>query len=223
MIYDFHTHTFLSDGELLPMELIRRALTNGYAALAITDHASLSTIERIIDEVARDCEMARRLWGFNALVGVELTHVPAEGIAEAARRAKELGAQIVVVHGETIVEPVEPGTNRSAVSCPDVDILAHPGLISPEDAKAAAAHGVYLEITCRKGHCLTNGHVAKVSRAAGAKLIVNTDGHAPGDLLTADFAVAVARGAGLADDEVSEALYHNPEKLLARVEAPTRG
>ena len=35
----------------------------------------------------------------------------------------------VVVHGETLVEPVEPGTNRAAVSCPEVDILAHPGCL----------------------------------------------------------------------------------------------
>jgi len=48
-----------------------------------------------------------------------------------ARKAKKLGAQIIVVHGETLVEPVIKGTNWSAVNCPDVDVLAHPGLINP--------------------------------------------------------------------------------------------
>ena len=38
-LYDFHAHSFFSDGELLPMELIRRAVVKGYTALAITDHA----------------------------------------------------------------------------------------------------------------------------------------------------------------------------------------
>ena len=28
-MYDFHTHTFLSDGVLSPVELIRRALARG--------------------------------------------------------------------------------------------------------------------------------------------------------------------------------------------------
>ena len=40
-VYDFHTHTFLSDGVLSPMELIRRAHDKGYAAIAITDHVDL--------------------------------------------------------------------------------------------------------------------------------------------------------------------------------------
>ncbi len=42
MLYDFHTHTTLSDGVLLPMELIRRAIVNGYSALGISDHTSAS-------------------------------------------------------------------------------------------------------------------------------------------------------------------------------------
>jgi len=219
MIYDFHTHSFLSDGELLPMELIRRCMVNGYTAMAITDHVSASTVERVVDEVSRDCEMAKRLWGFDVLPGVEITHVPASGIAEVAQRATQCGALIVVVHGETVVEPVEPGTNRAAVECPDVDILAHPGLLSYDEAKIAAANGTYLEISCRKGHCLTNGHVAKLARDAGARLIVNTDGHAPGDLLGGNFASIVARGAGLTDAEVDAASYQNPEKLLERAAA----
>ena len=40
-MYDFHTHTFLSDGVLSPMELIRRAHVRGYRAMAVTDHVGL--------------------------------------------------------------------------------------------------------------------------------------------------------------------------------------
>lgn len=217
MIYDFHTHSFLSDGELLPMELIRRCLTNGYTAMAITDHVSASTVERVVEEVKHDCEMAQRLWDFNVLPGVELTHVPAAGIAEVARKAKECGAQVVVVHGETVVEPVEPGTNRAAVECPDVDILAHPGFITLEEAEIAAANGVYLEITRRKGHSLTNGYIVQIARSAGAKMLVNTDSHAPGDLLSGSFAAVVARGAGLTESEINEVLYKNPQALLSTI------
>lgn len=217
MLYDFHTHTFLSDGELLPMELIRRCLVNGYTALAITDHVSPATFERVIEEVGRDCEMARRLWGFDVYPGVEITHVPARGVPEVARRAKECGAAVVVVHGETVVEPVDPGTNRAGVECPDVDILAHPGFITLEEARLAAENNVFLEITRRRGHNITNGHVANIAREAGADLLVNTDGHASGDLLTPEFATAVARGAGLTEREIIRTLQHNPETLLARI------
>jgi len=217
MPYDFHTHTFLSDGDLSPIELIRRALVNGYDAIAITDHASPSTIERVVDEVRRDCDMATLEWGIRALPGVELTHCPAASIAHLAAWARRIGASVVVVHGETLVEPVEEGTNRAAVRCPDVDILAHPGLVTAEEAGIAAESGVFLEITCRKGHCLTNGHVARLAKEAGARLLVNTDAHSPSDLLTDGFARRVAIGAGLTEEEADVVLRDNAQALLKRI------
>jgi exodeoxyribonuclease V alpha subunit len=33
VVYDFHTHSILSDGELSPVELIRRAIVNDYKAI----------------------------------------------------------------------------------------------------------------------------------------------------------------------------------------------
>ncbi len=39
---DLHTHSFFSDGELIPSELIRRAEAIGYKAIAITDHVDSS-------------------------------------------------------------------------------------------------------------------------------------------------------------------------------------
>lgn len=131
MIYDFHTHTSLSDGELSPLELIRRAAENGYRGIALTDHVGPGSMERVLREIIEDCRVARNCWDIVAIPGVELTHVPANAIAGAARQAKELGACLVVVHGETIVEPVEKGTNLAAVRSSDVDILAHPGLLTP--------------------------------------------------------------------------------------------
>jgi len=71
--------------------------------------------------------------------------------------------KIIVVHGETITEPVMPGTNKKALMS-DIDILAHPGLISDDEAELAAEKGIYLEITARKGHSITNGHVAALDK-----------------------------------------------------------
>lgn len=217
MLYDFHTHTFLSDGVLSPIELIRRCIVNGYSALGIADHAGASTLERVLEEVRRDADCAAQHWGFTVLAGVELTHVPAASIAELAAWAKRLGADHVVVHGESPVEPVEPGTNLAAASCPDVDLLAHPGLLSAEAAAAAAANGVFIEITAKDGHSLGNGHVARVARAAGARMVVDSDTHHPGHILTEEFARKVALGAGLAEAELPEVLVNNPQALIARV------
>lgn len=217
MLYDFHTHTTLSDGDLSPMELIRRAQVNGYTAVALTDHASLGEMGRIIGETAEVCALARAHWDILAIPGIELTHVPAAATAEAAARAKELGAWLVVVHGETIVEPVEKGTNRAALGSPHVDILAHPGLITPEEAKLAAASNVFLEISARQGHCLTNGLVASLGRQAGARLLLNSDAHDEADLLTVSMATAIARGTGLDDTACQEMLNTNPLELLKRL------
>jgi putative hydrolase len=156
MICDFHTHTSLSDGELSPIEVIRRALVNEYSTVALTDHVSTAEMRRVLPEIINVCALARKNWNILAVPGVELTHLPAKAIAEAAKLAKELGAWVVVVHGETLMEPVEEGTNLAALSSPYVDILAHPGLISLEEAHLAAKNAIFLELSARKGHSLTN-------------------------------------------------------------------
>lgn len=217
MLYDFHTHTFMSDGVLAPIELIRRAGVNGYTAIGITDHAGPGTMETSIAAARGDADLANEHWDIVCVVGIELTHVPAASIAELARAAKRVGALYVVVHGESPVEPVEPGTNLAAAGCPDVDVLAHPGHITAEVAEAAGANGVFLEITARQGHSLTNGRVVEVGRAAGARFLVNSDAHQPGDLLTRERAESVARGAGLSEDELRLALEDNPCELLGRM------
>jgi putative hydrolase len=216
MLYDFHTHTFLSDGVLAPIELIRRCIVNGYSALGMADHAGASTIERVIREGKADADLAARYWNFAVLAGVELTHVPAASIPELARRAKELGADHVVVHGESPVEPVEPGTNLAAVSCADVDILAHPGLLTPGEAAVAARTGVFIEITAKDGHSLGNGCVVRVCREAGARMVLDSDAHVPGHILSPDFARRVALGAGLEEGELQAVLADNPRELLRR-------
>jgi histidinol phosphatase-like PHP family hydrolase len=129
MLYDLHTHTSISDGVLSPLELVRRALVNGYNAIAITDHVGIGYLKRLITEITADCALAQNHWNITAIPGVELTHLPATAIAEAAKKAKELGAKLVVVHGQTVAEPVEPGTNLAALKSPHVDILAHPGML----------------------------------------------------------------------------------------------
>jgi len=91
--------------------------------------------------------------------------------------------------------------------------LAHPGLISEEEVVMAAEKGIFLEITARKGHCLTNGHVAKLAKKHGAGLVLNSDAHEPGDLMTEQWARQIALGAGLGEEDF-ERMQKNAESLL---------
>ncbi len=213
---DLHTHTFFSDGELLPSELLRRAVMLGFAAIAISDHGDASNLEELLNRLKGFLREQGNDYPLVVIPSVELTHVPPARIAPLARRAKELGAGLVVVHGETVVEPVASGTNRAAVECRDVDILAHPGLITLEEARLAMENGVHLELSARRGHSLTNGHVARTAIAAGARLVVNTDSHSPDDLMDQAMAQIIARGAGLDDAQIQAATVANPMGLVER-------
>ena len=220
MLYDFHTHTFLSDGTLSPIELIRRASVKGYSAIALTDHTAIGSLSRVIKEISADCALARDYWDILAIAGVELTHVPPQAINETARKAKESGAWLVVVHGESVIEPVENGTNLAAVQSCYVDVLAHPGLITLEEATLAAENGIFIELTARRGHSSTNNHVALISQKAGAKLILNSDAHDDADLLTPILAETILHHAGLDTQQHHQILNENPLLLLERIGKP---
>lgn len=197
---DLHTHSLFSDGELVPAEHVRRVEVLGYSAIAITDHADSSNMDFIIPRIVQVAADLNQYTKTLLIPGIELTHVPPEMMADLTAKARELGAKVVVGHGETVTEPVRPGTNRASLEA-GVDVLAHPGFISRDEAELAAQKGIFLELSGRKGHSLTNGHVAFMARETGAMMAVNADAHGPGDFLTSEMAKTVALGAGLSEEE----------------------
>jgi putative hydrolase len=213
---DLHMHSTLSDGALIPAECLRRAVALGYQAVAITDHVDWSNIELVLPPLLRFAREQAPFYPITFLVGVELTHTPPVLIAPLARRARELGAQLVIVHGETIVEPVINGTNYAAAACPDVDVLAHPGLIEHRTVEKAAENDVYIELSGRPGHAFCNGLVAARALEFGAKLILNSDAHEPEDMFGQAMASAIAAGAGLNEEQVQQVLLTNPIELIRR-------
>ncbi len=214
-MYDFHCHTTMSDGELIPTELIRRMAVAGYTEMAIADHADYSNVEFLIESQEK-VKRSAELYGVRLFTGVEITHVPPSEIADLAKYARSLGAEVVIVHGETITEPVAPGTNMAAVTCSDVDILAHPGMISDEETSFAAKNGVFLEITSRNGHNKANGHVLTSARRAGAGIVVQSDIHGPDDIINEKMRGLVARGAGMNEDEAKKVLSLTSLDILSR-------
>ncbi len=212
---DLHTHTVLSDGAVLPAELVRYAEISGYEAIALTDHVDSGTMETVLKQLIKVAEDLNRQGNIKVLPGVEITHMPPALIPEMAKEARKLGAKIVVVHGESPVEPVCPKTNLSALQS-DIDILAHPGMIKEEEVKLAEKRGIYLELSARKGHCLTNGRLVMLARKYQAKLVINTDAHTSGELFSKDILRKVSLGAGLTEEEFKEVLQNSVELVKKR-------
>ena len=213
---DLHTHTIFSDGDLIPSELAQRAYVAGYKIIAITDHADHSNYDFIIPRLIRACLKITSNGKITAIPGIELTHVDPRDIAELASESRKLGAKIIVVHGETPVEPVPAGTNKAALQA-DIDILAHPGLITEEEASLAATRGIHLEITTRKGHSLTNGHVVKMARQCKAKLVLDNDAHTFSDFVGKEMAIKIAKGAGMMDEEI-EIMFANSQNIVRKIQ-----
>jgi putative hydrolase len=211
-VIDLHTHSLFSDGVLVPSELVRRAQVLGITAIGVTDHADASNLDFIIPRLVAVSEKLNPVNQIQMIPGIELTHIPPPQMASLAEQARSLGAKIVIVHGETIAEPVASGTNRAALAA-DIDILAHPGLISEEEVKMAAEKGIFLEISARKGHSLTNGHVANLAKKLGAPMVLNSDAHEPSDLVTRQQAMKIALGAGLNETDF-ERMQKNAESFL---------
>lgn len=212
---DLHTHTLYSDGELLPTELWRRAQVLGYRFLGVTDHVDASNFEMVFNRLQAAAQSLNDGAPPYLIPGLEFTHLPPALIGPLAAAARALGVPLIVVHGETLAEPVAPGTNRAALDA-DINILAHPGLITREEAALAKEKGIFLEISARKGHCLANGHVAKIARETGASLILDTDAHSPGDLITRAQAERLLQGAGLSATDCQTA-FANAESLARRL------
>jgi len=212
---EFHTHTFYSDGVLCPIELVRRAFVLGDSVIAITDHVDFTNIESVLRQQRK--LKGNVSWDIRVLVGVELTHIPVDKIPKLAGKARQLGADLVILHGESPCEPVEKGTNRVGVKCRDVDILAHPGYITLDEAELARKNNVYLELTSRNGHCDGNVHVAEMAVEAKAKLLVNTDAHEPEDLITQEEALKIAVAAGLSESDTLHVVKNNPKEFMKKL------
>ncbi len=211
---DLHTHTVFSDGVLLPSELVQRAIAAGYGAIAVTDHVDPSNIDFVIPRIVKALKKLGEFVSAEVIPGAEITHCPPKLIPDLVKEAKSLGAKLVLVHGETVVEPVAEGTNRAAIEA-GADILAHPGLITTEDILFAKDRGVILEITSRKGHSLSNGYVAKEAIKFGLPLVINTDSHGPGDLITKETARKILFAAGI-DEKRIESVFENSRQLVEK-------
>ncbi len=213
---DLHTHSLFSDGELLPSELVRRAEEIGYEAVAITDHADSSNLDWIVPRLVRVCEDLNRRWKIRAVPGIELTHLPPDMIAPLAAEARSLGREDCGRSrrnsggaGRSRNKRQGHRSRRGHSGAPGFDFRRRDGP-GPGKKSFSGDHRPAGAIAWR------TAMLPAWLQRFGASLVLNTDGHAPGDLITRGQALKVALGAGLEADDF-ERMLQNSREIVTRV------
>jgi len=212
---DLQMHTAATDGQGTLDEMAHAARALGYAYIAITDHSKRVTMARGLDpKRLREQWKAIDAWnttakGFVILKSVELDilesgklDLPDDVLAEAD--------YVVATMHYGITQSAKELTRRlvGAAEHPFVDAIGHPtgrlvGRREPYPADFDA-----LSRTCAAAGCLLelNGHpermdlpdtLAAAAKQHGARFVLSTDSHQPGNLAFMKYAVDLARRAGL--------------------------
>ena len=214
-MFDFHIHVNCSGGRdgLLPSEAMRLAKCAGFRAVGLIVRADPSTLPILLPTLKTLVKTCSLYAGIEAFAGVELVHVPPALLPDAVGQAREQGAALILAHGESIPRQL------AAINA-GVDILAHPGLITVEDAQLAAEKGVLLELNTAPRHCLANGHIVRMAERFGCELLLNSDASSSADFESPDVTQALrkaaALGAGL-DAEGLSRLHVTERKLVQKL------
>jgi DNA polymerase (family 10) len=221
---DLHMHTTATDGRDEAEAMARAARDAGLSYIAITDHSKALAMSNGLDE-ARVLAHARqiralndRLDGITALAGVECDILPDGSLDLAEDCLAELDLVIVSLHSQ-LNQDESQLTERvlKALESPHVDIWAHPAgrlILRREPSRidfdkvfrAAARHGIALEINCQVDRLDLSDILARRARELGARLVINSDAHSQSGLGALRWGALVARRAWLTRDDVLNTL-----------------
>lgn len=217
---DLHAHSDWSDGRATVREMALAALARGYEYLAITDHSPrivvvnglgperLAAQRRVIDEVNRELE------GITLLQGIEVDINEDGSLDEPDDALAALDVVIASPHVKLRMEPAAM-TERMlrAVEHPHVDVIGHPTGRRPGTRAgaeydfqavfgAAAARAVVIEIDCDPARMDVSPELARLAASLGCRLSLDSDAHAPGELVYVDLGIWVARRARVPIDQL---------------------
>jgi DNA polymerase (family 10) len=221
---DLHMHTTETDGKDDLETMVLAARDAGLEYIAITDHSKALAMANGLDEAralqhaARIRELNQRVEGIEVLAGIECDILPDGRLDLADDCLAALDIVVASVHSAIRQEEAEI-TERllRAIEHPAVDIIAHPTsrlLLRREPSrlnldrviKAAAAHGVALEINCHADRLDLSDVNARLARERGAKLVISSDAHSRAALAMTRWGVVVARRAWATKHDVLNTL-----------------
>jgi len=212
---DLQMHTSATDGKGTIDEMAEAARALGYQYIAITDHS-----KRVTMALGFDAKRLREQWrtidernatsrGFTILKSIELDilengklDLPDDVLAEA-------DYVVATIHyGLTQTEKELTRRLLHAAEHPWVDAIGHPtgrmlGKREPYrfdfDAvvRACVAHGCALELDGHPERMDLPDTLAAAAKQLGARFVLSTDSHQPGNLPFMKYAVDLARRAGL--------------------------
>ena len=231
---DLHTHTTLSDGRNTLEEMAEAARGRGYAYLAITDHSASHgfgdnvTAERLRERIEEIREWNRGRRGFRLLAGSEVNVAVDGSLDYPEDLLAELDWVIASVHTSfSISEERMTARIVAAIENPHVDCVGHltgrligrrePYAVDVEAVvAAAAATGTMLEINGNPNRRDLKEEHARMAAEAGAMVVLDTDAHGIETLDNMNYAVIVARGAGLAPEQVANTRGRRDLSLLMK-------
>jgi DNA polymerase (family 10) len=221
LVGELHAHTDWSDGSSDLPGMVDAAMHLGFAYLVISDHSQSLGVARglsverlrqqgkLIAEV--QVQMRERI---RLLHGAEV-EILADGRLDYPDEVlAELDMVVASLHS-SLRQPGEKITERllKAIENPHVDMVGHPtgrliGAREPADLdieailRAAAEHGVILEINAHPDRLDLNDVHARLAVEMGCLVAINTDAHHPDQLSLREYGVGVARRAWIGPESI---------------------
>jgi DNA polymerase (family 10) len=218
---DLHMHTTASDGAATILEMAEAAKKRGLKYIAITDHS-----KRVSMANGLDADRLRKHWeeirsvrdqikGIDILCGIECD-ILEDATMDLPDDVLEEADWVVAVLHYGLQQPRKQIMDRllTAIRNPHVDIIGHPTgrLVGKRDGadvdisdmlKAAADHGVMMEINAHFKRLDLNEVNAAAAKDHGIPIVISTDAHNVNGFDVLQYGVDQARRAGLTKKDVA--------------------
>ncbi len=199
---DCHVHSDWSDGGSPIEDMARAALALGHEYIALTDHSPRLTVAHglSVERLREQLDVVRgvndRLAPFRILTGIEVDILEDGSLDQEPELLAQLDIVVASVHSKLRMPGAEMTPRMiAAIRNPHMDVLGHctgrivVGRGRPEsefDADAVFAacreHHVAVEINSRPERLDPPTRLLKLAVAAGCRIAIDTDAHAPGQL-----------------------------------------
>lgn len=232
---DLHMHTTATDGTASILEMAEAAKARGLKYIAITDHSKRVSMAKGLDAARlrahwKEIDKVRgQIKGIEILRGIECDILEDATMDLDDEVLAEADWVIAVLH-YGLKQPREQIQKRllNAIKNPNVDIIGHPtgrmighrpgaDVHFPEIFKAAADHGVMMEINANPSRLDLDDIHAAAAKDHGIPIVINTDSHATNGFEVLEFGVYQARRAGLTKHDVANTRsFKEFRKLIER-------